>query len=439
MGGRTYLTRDENEHVVSTGRKVSVKTHAGYRIIALPHLMTALIRHVIDVFATDPISGEVDGAKRLVPTIRANEGGAHGFRSALAVAGRQGGGKLGEDDLVIPHDMRKGYATDLAWTPGLESILKRRAMGHRGGQDVYDLVYTLDDRLLDAMKPAASAIDAEIATSIQSLIVPTSVQPRYGSAVNRSERVRRDVALAEIAWQVSTIAEGWIGADKAAAILSMAVTATRRLFPGQIPAVKQGRQWRARLDDVVAYRERFVGWVRIEDVAEKVGATYHQVHSTIKRLALELKTDDYTRQALLTSKQADDVIREYSRIEELRRRSITVADVAHVLNASHSSIAIWVKTGKLVADAESDGSGRRFVTRSSVQDEMNRRGLKRREIVSPTELKEWSGLDDKGTRALVARGVLRRGPRGGYTSESVEYWMKGYRPDLLWSGLIRYE
>jgi len=439
MGGRAYLSRDENEQVVTTGRKVSLKTHAGYRIIALPHAMTKLIRHAIDVFATDPETGEIDGSKRLISAIRSEEGGAAGFRSALGAAGRRLGNAVDEEDLVIPHDMRKGYATDLAWTPGVESILKRRAMGHRGGQDVYDLVYTLDDRLLEAMKPAALAIDAEIASSIQSLIVPTTVSPRYGSTVDASERALRAASLAEVGWQVSTMGEGWIGADEAAAILSMAVTATRRLFPAQIPAVKQDGQWRVRLEDVVAYRDRFEGWVRIEDLAEKVGATYHQVYATVRRLALEVSTDEYTRQVLLTPEQAEEVESEFSRIAELRRRSVTVAEAARTLNASHSSIGLWIKNGRLTADEETDSSGKTFVTRASVQSELDRRGMKLREVISAAELKEWSGLSDKDTRALVAIGVLQRGPRGGYTTESVDRWIKGYRPDLLDSGLIRYQ
>jgi integrase len=438
-GGQTNLVRDENERVTKVSRVTTLKTDASYRVIALPHSLTTLIRHVIDVFDTDPLTGEIDGTKRLIPTIQSEDGGIAGFRNALKAASRVVGGGVDEDDLVIPHDMRKGFATDLAWTPQLEAIVKRRAMGHRGGQDVFDLVYTLDDRLLEAMKPAADVIDAEIARSISSLLVPTTKKPSYGSSLDRSTRAARDAELAEIGWQVSTLDDGWIGIEEAAAVLSMSVTAARRLLPDQIAGVKCDRQWRVRLEDVVSYRERFEGWWRIEELADKVGASYHQVHATIQRLELELRTDEYSRQVLLTSEQADVVIREYSRIEELRRRSMTVAEVARMLNASHSSIHLWVKAGRLVADDEIDATGKTFVTRASVQSELDRRGMKRREVISAAELKEYSGLDDTGTRALVARGVLVRGPKSGYTAESVEAWMMGFRPDLLDSGLIHYE
>ncbi len=439
MGGRDFDTRNDDECVVTSRRVETTKTDAGYRLIALPHSLTSLILHVIDVFATDPLTGEIDGSKRLIPTIRAEDGGPEGFRSALAAASRSLGGGVDEDNLAIPHDMRKGYATDLAWTPQLDAIVKRRAMGHRGGLDVFDLVYTLDDRLCEAMKPAAEAVEAEIAKSVRTLVVPTTRRPRYGSDLEPSLRAARAAALSELGWQVSTLEEGWVGADEAAAILSMAVTATRRLFPDQIPAVKQDGQWRARLEDVVAYRDRFAGWVRIEDVAERVGATYHQVHATIKRLNLQAVKDDYSRQLLLTEDQAGELVAEFSRIESLHLRSMPVTEAASQLGVSHSSMGEWAKSGKIVVDAESDASGKRFVTRASVQEEFDRRGRKRREIISAEGLKEYSGLDDTGTRALVARGVLVRGPRGGYTTESVIAWMTGYRPDLLTSGLIRFE
>lgn len=439
QGGHTNLWRDEDERVRRTSRVATLKSDAGYRVIALPHALTALIRHVIDIFGTDPLTGEIDGTKRLIPVIHSKGGGIEGFRSALSSASRAVGGRADEDDLVIPHDMRKGFATDLAWTPGLDAIVKRRSMGHRGGQDVFDLVYTLDDRLLEAMKPAASVIDAEIAKSIGSLLVPTTKKPRYASSLDRSARAAREVGLAEIGWQVNAFGDGWVDCGEAAVILSMSTTATRRLLPDQIAAVKCDGQWRVRLEDVMSYRERFAGWWRVEELANKVGATYHQVHATIQRLKLDPSTDERSRQVLLTTEQANAVIREHTRIDELRARSMTVAEVARMLNASHSSIHQWVKAGRLVADDDTDASGKTYVTRDSVQNEIDRRGMKRREVISAAQLKEYSGLDDTATRALVARGVLARGPRGGYTTDSVETWMIGYRPDLLTSGLIRFE
>ena len=439
MGGRVFLTRDKNERAVASRHVTTVKTEAGYRLIALPHALTSLLLHVIDVFHADPATGFVDGTARLIPAIRAADGGPEGFRTALAAASRGFRDGVDEDSVVVPHDMRKGYATDLAWTPELDAIVKRRAMGHRGGQDVFDLVYALDDRLREGMKPAAAAVDAEIAKSIRTLVVPTTRRPRYGRDLDAATRATRDAALADLDWQVSTLEEGWIGTDEAAVLLSMSATATRRLFPDQIPAVKDDGSWRVRLEDVEAYRERFEGWRSVEDVAEKVGTTNHKVYAMMKHLNVEAVQDDYTRQLLLTAEQVDQLVSESSRIADLHRRSMSVTEAAGLIGASRSSMNEWAKSGKLVIDAETDTTGKRFVTRASVQAELDRRGRTRREVISASELKEYSGLDDTGTRALVARGVLVRAPKGGYTTESVETWIVGYRPDLLTSGLIRYE
>lgn len=438
-GGRLMLERNDDEETVVTHRSESLKTAAGYRLLALPHALTVLICQVIEIFGTNPEKGEIDGTKRLIPTIRSEEGGIGGFSNALKKASRAVGRSLDEESLVIPHDMRKGFATDLAWSPDLESLVRRRAMGHRAGNDVFDLIYTLDDRLSEAMKPAALVIDAEIARMIRTLMVPTTKRPSYGTSLELSERMARDAALAEIGWQVNALGDDWIEADEAANILSMSVTATRRLFPDQLSAVKSNGQWWVRLDDVIVYRDRFIDWWRIEDLADKVGATYHQVHSAVQRLGLSTTKDEYSRQLLLTTEQADEVIGEFARIEALRQRAVPASEVARVLNASLSSIHLWVKIGRLEVDAESDASGKVFVTRASIQNELDRRGLQKIGNISAAELKEWSGLDDKQTRALVAAGLLKRGSDGGYTTESVENWATGYRPDLLTSGLIRYE
>ena len=335
--------------------------------------------------------------------------------------------------------MRKGFATDLAWSPDLESLIRRRAMGHRAGSDVFDLIYTLDDRLSEAMKPAAIVIDDEIVKSIGTLLVPTTKRPSYGSGLDQGERMARDVALAEIGWQLDDLGSGWVDVEEAASILSMSVTATRRLLHSHLNAVKSSGRWWAQLDAVIAFRERFAGLWRIEDVANTVGATYHQVRSAVQRLGLVMANDEYSRQLLLSEEQASIVISEFSRIEELRQRAIPVSEVARMLNSSHSSIFQWVRTGRLEVDLQTDASGKIFVTRTSVQRELDRRGMKRVETISAAALKEWSGLNDKETRALVARGILKRGSNGGYTADSVERWMTGYRPDLLETGLIRYE
>ncbi|MFA5566523.1 MAG: hypothetical protein WC184_10910 [Acidimicrobiia bacterium] len=437
QGGKNYLVRDSDEDIVKTTRKEAVKTESGFRLIALPHALTALIRLIIVAFHTDPITGEVDFDARLVPTIRSEGGGRAGFESSLRDASTGVTGASGAvDDYVIPHDMRKGYATDLAWSDDVDGVVKRRSMGHRAGSDVFDLVYTLDDRLKEAMRPAAEKMQAEITGTIGSLIVPTAKRPSYAADHCRTRQAAIDAVLAEAGWQDDATNGTRVTTEEAATHLGMAVSATRRLFPDQIPAVKVDGCWLARLDDVIAYRERHDGYTTLAEVAEVAGTDYHAVHRMLGILKITAHKDDYTRGLLLTDEQARQLISEFARIDRLEKRSVTAAVAAGMLRCAHSTVGEWVKSGRLIEDPESDTSGARYVTRSSINAELERRGTPKQTVVTAAELKEYADLDDTGIRALAKKGVFVRGPKGGYTVDSVRAWILGYRPDLIDSNLV---
>jgi hypothetical protein len=437
QGGKNYKVRDTNEEVTTTTRKEVTKTQSGYRLIALPPALTALIRLIIAAYHTDPETGVVNGDARLIPTIRSAGGGRAGFEAALraAVGGLNDG--TDPDDFVIPHDLRKAYATDLAWSE-VEPLVKRRAMGHRAGTDVFDLVYTLDDRLKEAMRPAALVIQAEIEATIGSLVVTTAKRPLYGKDWDPDRVAYADDVLSEADWQIQDFGDDWIGTAEAAAILGGAESATRRLFRDQIPAVKHDGAWLARRDDVEAYRDRFAGWHRLDDIGAQSGHDYHTVYRTLTRLGIEAHKDEYSRQLLLTTQQAAAVTDELARVDALRERAVPVSAAAKMLRARESSVRLWAKPGGcLTADAETDAAGRTYITRASIRAEMDRRGTAPKETVSAEELRVYAGLDQAGIRALVRAGMLVRVRTGAYTADSVRNWMVGYRPDLLETGLLR--
>lgn len=437
QGGKDYLIRDDDENVQTTRHKEVTKTDSGYRLIALPHALTALIRLIIAAFHTDPDTGAVDLDARLVPGIRSDDGGRAGFESQLRKAvSTLSEGSVDPDDYVIPHDLRKGYATDLAWSE-LDGLVKRRAMGHRAGTDVFDLVYTLDDRLKTAMRPAAQVIQDEIETTVGSLLVTTCKRPLFAKDRDAGQLAHTDAVLAEAGWQVQSFGDDWVTTAEAAAILGGAESATRRLFPDQIPAVKHDGAWLARRDDVVAYGDRLAGWTRLEDLVEQTQHDYHYVYRALGRLGIEARKDDVTRQLLLSDEQATMVTDELDRIAALHERSVPVATAAKMLRSSQSSVRQWAKpAGRLTTDAESDGSDRTFITRDSISAELDRRGTKPKETVSAEELRVYAGLDTAGIQALVKAGILIRIRTGTYTAESVRKWMLGYRPDLLETGLL---
>jgi len=433
IGGRTFHIRDDNERVIATTRKQDGKTSAAYRLIALPDMLSELIRRVVIAFHTDPVTGEVAMAARLVPTIRAAGGGIAGFRTALKKAAAEVHGSGHEDDYVLPHDMRKGYATDLAWDPELSERVKRRAMGHRAGADVFDLVYALDDRLKEAMLPAAATMDRELRDAVGSLTVPTARRPLYGTALCPQRLAYVDAELEGMGWQVNDRGDR-ITASEAAIHLGLSETATRRLFPKMIPAVKGPDGWLAQLEDVFAYRDRLAGHRMLPDVAAQAGVDYHAAYRTMLRLSIEPGVDEYSRAMLLTDDQADRILGELARIDRLEARSITVARACAALLCARSTVERWARDGDgpLQYDEATAASNTRYITRASVEAQIARRGGRRREATVKTAgLKEAAGLDDHAIRSLIAAKVLVPVRNGELTAASVQSWVTGYRPDLL--------
>lgn len=434
QGGRPFRERDDNGDFQVVHRKQSGKTDSAYRLISLPAQLTGLIQTVVAAYHTRS-DGTIDLGARLVPPIRSRAGGQDGFRSALAAAARAVGVSEDADDYVIPHDLRKAFATDLAWDDTVSGLLARRVMGHRAGRDVFDLVYTLDSRLKAHLRPAAAALEAEIAETAEALTVPTALRPLYGRDQDAEQLAYIDATLEEAGWQVRDRG-GLIGTAEAARHLGMAETATRRLFGDVIPAVKGPTGWRVALDDVLAFRDRLAGHRVLPDVAQEAGVDYHTAYRTLRRLGIEPTKDAHSRTMLLTDADADAVLAELARLVELKSRSLSVAEAAARLRTSHSTVHKWARDGRLAYDTEVDAAGARYVTRSSVDAELARRGPRRRATVSRQDFEAATGLDDAGIRALVAAKLLVRGRFGELTLESVRAWVTGYRPDLLGSSLL---
>lgn len=434
QAGRKFAIRNDDGSNGQTNRKEGHKTDAGFRMISLPHLLTQLLRDLIAAFHTDPDTGFIDFDAPLIPTVRVEDGGIAGFRAALKKGALlvEGASKH-EDDyvMVIPHDIRKAYATDLAWTPALDRLVKRRAMGHRAGQDVFDLVYTLDDRLKEHMKPAALAVDRQIQEEgLSSLMMPTTSRPLYGRDRCRERLAHTDAALAGLGWQCDRNDPGWISADEAAAILGRSPQATRRLFPALIPAIKDGDTWRAREDDVFAFRDRHAGYSDLHEVAERLQISYHVAYQTMRRLELAPAVDDHTRTLLLADTDVDAIVAEHDRIAALEARAVPVTVACKQLRASHDSVHRWARNGRLAYDPETDASGKRYITNASIDAELARRGTTRPTRCKVADFTALTGIDGRAVDELVRAGHLVR-DRADLTLSSVRRWATGYRPDLL--------
>lgn len=441
QGGKRFaLWGDEVGEVIETTHKKGGKTAAAFRLVGVPYQLAELIRLVIAAFHTDPVTGAVDQDARLIPAIRSAGGGQEGFRAALAHAGVVTAIEMAADERLLPHGQRKALCSDFA-DAEIGEVLARLWAGHRAGKDVHGAVYVLNriqyKRLLPAVKALEDMIEAEVGSS---LIVPTTRRPVYGAGTDRSRLAHADVVLAEAGWQLSGIDDDRITVEEAAALLGMSsLAAVRRLFPAQIPAVKDAKgRWRPLRDDVCAWRDRNDGKVRLPVLAEDLLITYWQARElTLKLLAKPPVKDPYSREFLLTAEQADRVRAECHRVRALRERAVPVSVACDELNLRHPSVSALANQGRLDWDPETDTSGMRFITKDSLAEERARRGRLTEPVVGAAALSKAAGLNDAALKALLAQGLLVRARRSeGFTRASVRHWITGFRPELLDAGLL---
>ncbi len=216
QGGRPFaLWGDDLGEVVVTGHKKGGKTRAAYRLVGLPRQLASLIRVVIAAFHTDPLTGEVDLSARLIPAIRAGEGGQAGFRCALTRAAERSGLVLNGDERLIPHGQRKALCSDFARDPAIDDFVARRWAGHRASDDVHGRVYVRDlfhiEDLLPAVRSLERRIDEELGGS---LIVPTTLRPLYGVGRPKEVAVHADAVLGAAGWQLDAFEGGWLSAGR---------------------------------------------------------------------------------------------------------------------------------------------------------------------------------------------------------------------------------
>src|SRR5687768_16750945 len=106
QGGKTALLRDDNGKLRRGRRKLVTKTRKN-RTIPVPGPLADLIRETIRVFHTDPVTGEVNTAARLIPGLGTDDdGGISALYGALAAAFAT---MRAEDPAVAtfnPHDLR---------------------------------------------------------------------------------------------------------------------------------------------------------------------------------------------------------------------------------------------------------------------------------------------------------------------------------------------
>ncbi len=443
QGGRSFNVRDEAGRVIAVPYKPTLKTAAGSRVLVVPERLMALLRVAIEAFHTDPGTAEIDSSARLVPGIHEpNRAGQAAYHDALGDA--LASESLASADLgfrVSSHLLRKSAASDLAWEAGIEDAVRRRFMGHRAGDDVFGRIYTLDHPDVAPLAKVAAVLDDKIATSITSLMVPTTRRVDWGHdnpILARADHV--DATLAAAGWLVDPgdPDDPCCDARRVAAELGIHLTTARQLMAdGTLPCTvapdERGVPRRfARLSVIWAYRDRLAERVLLPDLALQLGLRYHEAYHMVRRLGLHLEPYPGTREYEVTPEAAAALRAEHERICALHRRSIKLAAASRSLKVALSTTALLVKRGGLDADPETDSSGATFVTRASVERCWLARATPRqRRAQAPpgvpiAEVARFSGHSTRELMDLVRAGVLEQVPGRRacqLTPASLQAWM----------------
>ncbi|MDA8061017.1 MAG: hypothetical protein M0T80_01070, partial [Actinomycetota bacterium] len=293
-------------------------------------------------------------------------------------------------------------------------------------------------------------LDHHIAMSIGTLLVPTIRRAQWGSANPLAARADHVAAtLAAAGWLVDPGSDDdpLCDAQRVAAELDIYPTTARRwMTDGTIPTVALpdatgvSRRY-ARLSDVWAHRDRLAGRILLPDLAEELGVAYHEAYHALRRLGLAVEQHPTTRQYHLSPEAAEALRAEHQRIQALHRRSMKLAAAARQLGVALSTASVLSRTGQLEIDPETDSSGARFVTRTSVEAYWldGRRASPRGGPagVPVCEVAHFTGKSEQAIMDLVRVGVLTQIPgrrRGEITTASLRTWLAdmphGEMPDL---------
>ncbi len=123
----------------------------------------------------------------------------------------------------------------------------------------------------------------------------------------------------------------------------------------------------SRLSDVLAYRKQLGNVIRLPDLAGELGVRYDELYRSMRHLGRRPAQHATSNEFTLTRQEADALRGERDRVRALHRRSAKLAEVARQLKLSFTTVRLMAINGDLDLDPETDTSGAKFVTRTSVE------------------------------------------------------------------------
>ncbi len=386
QGGRKFHAF-EGESIVRTFHKEGMKHGYSERMQLVPFQLMRLYDHVIDVFHTDPETGQVDQSARIVPGMVASDsGGQETFRLALKRAAADAGVTTATVNgfartalrLPNPKDLRSSAITDLEWIPGLDPTALRRYAGHAPGTDVHALHYVADqpvnDKIVKVCKAMEELIDRELPTG---LLVPTARRCTTGAQpllAVRSEQI--DTRLIEHGWLVTGDDEPddpWLSIEEVAEFLQRGLPTVRRWArEGRIEAslgkvtggTHQGH--RIRRSAALRFATTEMHRTTLVDLEEDTGVSYHRLYNWIKRFSLETESVG-ERSIYIPTCTVTELQRLIALERSLQAEGVPFGEAARILGVQSRTIESRVLLGTLEELPLRGPDGSRYVTRKTLK------------------------------------------------------------------------
>ncbi len=375
QGGKDFDVLDEHRNEVRVTSKEVLKTAGSERALMVPRQLAALIRIVIEIFHTDPVSGAIDPNARLIPGLmRENQAGQSAFRPALAVAAAAASVDVGDDPeralLPVPRDMRAGALTDLRWEDVSVAVRKRHG-GHCVGDDVQSRFYFRDDPTVAKLLPATEALEKLIDEQCpDGLIFASTTRCTTGDQrALAPDADRIDAALIAVGWlklPTGERDEELCDTAEAASLLQRGQSTIRKWMRSHPDVVVSNSRRHLPLDVVLAECARIRGLRILGDVAAEWGCLYHQLYYWVGHFGLATEVLDHN---VHIPPETESRLKELLDAERaLHARAMSIAHTADDLRVTTAVIHRLIAGGYLTTDPQRGPKNAVFITRASINE-----------------------------------------------------------------------
>lgn len=351
QGGRQFTYVDDFTGEILSGDEKGPKTQQSLRVVVVPEPLAKLIRLVVRIFHTDPVTGWVDPQARLVPVLNSRTGAQGTFSSALQAARQRAGAPA-----FTPHTLRGRLVSDLTDLNVAEWVIKRM-VGHRPGTDVLAIHYQRDTPELRQLR-AAAALTAQLVDGQlpDGLMVPTVRRNLLRRGVVDGERwATIDALLQEEGWHTTEASRsGRFTVPQVAQLTGAARSTVRRgCANGTIRSDSQEAEGKVvhliPADEVDRLVRRSAERVTLPLLAERLNIPYATLWQLSRSVAGIEKSG---RDLIIGAEAATELTARAQAWLAIRARSMSVTEVALRLGCDRQVVGRLARSGVFEADPE---------------------------------------------------------------------------------------